>query len=144
MTILELLTIAALAVVGLFSLALGSIHFFFPKLLDFEHAIPKDGPPIHPFRLGPLRYPTKRSDVHGIGWVMNHATSYVLVSIGLFDLAGYFWLRTGAGRLLTLWIAVWWLIRAGSQFYLGNRSGDRWIAAGFAFLAGAQALACIF
>ncbi len=126
--------VAALAVVGLFSLALGSVHFFFPKLLDFEHAIPKDGPPIRPFRLGPIRVATKRSDVHGIGWVMNHAASYVLVSIGLFDLAAYWWLGTTAGRLLTVWIGVWWLIRAGSQFYLGKRRADWWIAAGFAWL----------
>ncbi len=140
MTTLELLIIAALAIVGLFSLLLGSAHFFFPKLLDFEHAIPKDGLPIKPFRLGPLRYATKRSDVHGIGWVMNHAASYVLVSIGLFDLAAYWWLGTTAGRLLTLWIAVWWLIRASSQFYLGRRQGDRWIAAGFVFLAVVQVL----
>lgn len=143
MTILELLTTVALGIAGLFSLALGSVHFFFPKLLDFENAIPKDGPPIRPFRLGPIRYATKRSDVHGIGWVMNHAASYVLVSIGLFNLAGYWWLGTPAGRLLTLWIALWWLIRAGSQFYLGKRSGDRWIAAGFALLGGAQVLAAL-
>ncbi|MBI3960782.1 MAG: hypothetical protein HY328_18380 [Chloroflexi bacterium] len=133
--------IATLGVVGLFSLMLGSVHFFFPKLLDFENAIPKDGPPIAPFRLGPIRYATKRSDVHGIGWVMNHAASYVLVSIGVFDLAVVYWLGTTAGRLLTLWIAVWWLIRAGSQFYLGNRPGDRWIAAGFVLLGGVQVAA---
>ncbi len=133
----------ALAVVGLFSLILGSVHFFFPKLLDFKNAIPKDGPPIRPFRLGPIRYATKRSDVHGIGWVMNHAASYVLVSIGLFDLAAVYWLGTTTGRLLTLWIAVWWLIRAGSQFYLGRRKGDWWIAGGFGFLAIVQACAAI-
>jgi len=136
-------TVAALGIVGIFSLALGSVHFFFPKLLDFEHSIPKDGPPIRPFRLGPIRYPTKRSDVHGIGWVMNHATSYVLVSIGVFDLAAYLWLGTPTGRLLSLWIAVWWLIRAGSQFYLGKRKGDWWIAAGFAWLGVVQGVAVI-
>ncbi len=128
----------ALAVVGLFSLILGSVHFFFPKLLDFKNTIPKDGPPIRPFRLGPIRYATKRSDVHGIGWVMNHAASYVLVSIGLFDLAAVYWLGTTTGRLLTLWIAVWWLIRAGSQFYLGRRKGDWWISVGFGLLGGVQ------
>ena len=143
MTVFELLTTVALGIVGLFSLSLGSIHFFFPKLLDFEHSIPKNGPPIRPFRLGPIRYATKRSDVHGIGWVMNYATSYVLVSIGLFDLAAYFWLGTPAGRLLTLWIAVWWLIRAGSQFYLGNRRGDWWIAVGFVWLGVVQGVAAI-
>lgn len=133
--------VVGLSIVGLFSLALGSVHFFFPKLLDFDAAIPKEGPPIRLFRLGPLRYATKRSDVHGIGWVMNHAASYVLVSIGLFDLAAWWWLGTTAGRLLSVWIAVWWLIRAASQFYLGRRTGDWWIAFGFGFLAFVQAIA---
>lgn len=131
----NVLLVFALAVVGLFSTALGSVHFFFPKLLDFDNAIPKAGPPIRPFRLGPIRYATQRSDVYGIGWVMNHATSYVLVSIGLFDLAAYWWLGTTTGRLLSLWIALWWTIRAASQFYLGRRRGDWLIAAGFALLA---------
>lgn len=135
--------VVALGIVGLFSLILGSVHFFFPKLLDFENAIPKDGPPIRPFRLGPIRYATRRSDVHGIGWVMNHAASYVLVSIGLFDLAAYWWLGTTAGRLLSLWIAVWWVIRAGSQFYLGRRKGDWWIAAGFLWLGIVQGAAAL-
>ncbi|HRJ41413.1 MAG: hypothetical protein KJZ86_13090 [Caldilineaceae bacterium] len=143
MTILEPLTIVALAVVGLFSLGLGSVHFFFPKLLDFEHSIPKEGPPIRPFRLGPICYATLRSDVHGIGWVMNHAASYVLVSIGLFDLAAWWWLGSTAGRLLSLWIALWWLIRAASQFYLGRRRGDWWIGAGFALLALIQFAAAV-
>lgn len=138
---LRALGVMALGIVGLFSFVLGSAHFFFPKLLDFERAIPKDGPPLRPFRLGPIRYATKRSDVHGIGWVMNYATSYVLVSIGLFDLAAWWWLGTTAGRLLTLWIGVWWLIRAGSQFYLGKRKGDWWIAAGFVLLAVVQGIA---
>jgi len=141
MTTLELLIVAALGVVGLFSLTLGSVHFFFPKLLDFEHSIPKDGPPIQPFHLGPIRYQTERSDVHGIGWVMNHAASYVLVSIGVFDLAAYWWLGTSAGRLFTLWVALWWLIRAASQFYLGRRKGDWWIAVGFVWLAVVQGAA---
>lgn len=50
--------VVALGIVGLFSLILGSVHFFFPKLLDFENAIPKDGPPIRPFPPGthPLRH----------------------------------------------------------------------------------------
>lgn len=135
--------VAALAVVGLFCLILGSIHFFFPKLLDFETAIPKEGAPIRPFRLGLIRYNTTRGDVHGIAWVMNHAASYVLVSIGLFDLFAYAWLGTTWGRLLTLWIAIWWLIRAGSQFYLGRRRGDWWIAAGWLWLAIVQTLAAL-
>lgn len=127
--------IAALAVCGLFTLVLGSAHFFFPILLDFEHAIPRDGAPLKPFRLGPIRYATRRSDVHGIAWVMNHAASYTLVSIGLADLLAVRWLGTTGGFWLALWLTGWWLVRAGSQFYLGRRRGDWWIAAGFTWLA---------
>lgn len=143
MALWNLLLIVGLGIVGLFSTALGSVHFFFPKLLDFDNAIPKEGPTLRPFRLGPLHYATKRGDVYGIAWVMNHAASYVLVSIGLFDLAAYWWLGTDAGRMLTLWIAVWWLIRAGSQFYLGQRQGDWWICAGFGLLAMIQLMAAV-
>jgi len=129
-----LVTIAALAVCGIFTCVLGSVHFFFPRLLDFAHAIPRQGVPLRPFRLGPIDYPTQRSDVYGIAWVMNHAASYTLVSIGVVDLCAWLWVGTPLGRILALWIAVWWFIRAASQFYLGQRRGDWWIAAGFAWL----------
>lgn len=126
---------AALAICGAFALVLGSVHFFFPVLLDFAQAIPRSGTPLRPFRLGPLRYATQRSDVHGIAWVMNHAASYTLVTVGIADLLAARWLGTPAGRWLLLWMTGWWLLRAGSQFYLGRRRGDWWIAAGFAWLA---------
>ena len=122
----------SLALTGVFSLTLGAVHFFFPVLLDFERAIPKEGPPLKPFRLGLIRYNTRRSDVYGIAWVMNHATSYVLVSIGLVNL---YWAITGnVSQPLALWIAGWWFLRAGSQLYLGRRWGDWLILAGFAAL----------
>ncbi len=122
----------ALALTGVFSLTLGAAHFFFPVLLDFERAIPKEGPPLKPFRLGPIRYATKHSDVHGIAWVMNHATSYVLVSLGLLNL---YWALIGkVSQPLALWIAGWWFLRAGSQLYLGRRRGDWLIFTGFAAL----------
>ncbi len=124
----------ALIICGLFTLILGTVHFFFPLLLDFEHAIPRRGGSIKSFRLGPIFYKTERSDVHGIAWVMNHAASYTLVSIGLLDLLAYRWIGTPVGRWLALWIAGWWLIRAVSQLYLGRRRGDWWILAGFAWL----------
>ena len=129
-----LVAIAALAISGLFTLSLGTAHFFFPILLDFEQAIPRQGTALRPFKLGPLHYPTARSDVYGIAWVMNHAASYTLVSVGVVDLVSWLWLGTSTGRILTLWIAGWWFLRAASQFYLGRRRGDWWIAAGFAWL----------
>src|SRR5690554_2339901 len=121
------LVIFALGVAGVFTSALGIVHFFFPVLLDFAQAIPRQAtegqPPLKPFRLGPIRYATQRSDVYGIGWIMNHAASYTLVSIGIVDLIAYQWLGTVAGRWLALWIAGWWFLRAGSQLYLGRRRG---------------------
>ncbi|MEZ4732119.1 MAG: hypothetical protein R3E79_33805 [Caldilineaceae bacterium] len=125
----------ALAISGLFTLLLGTAHFFFPILLDFEQAIPRQGPPLRPFNLGPIHYPTQRSDVYGIAWVMNHAASYTLVSVGVVDLCSWLWLGTTVGRMVAIWIAGWWFLRAAGQFYLGQRRGDWWIAAGFAWLA---------
>ena len=75
-----------LTIAGLFTLTLGMVHFWFPILLDFRQAIPHQGLPLQPFRLGPITYATQRSDVHGIAWIMNYAASYTLVGIGLLDL----------------------------------------------------------
>ncbi len=128
------LTLIALGIAGLFTTVLGAVHFFFPILLGFAQAIPRQGSTLLPFRLGPLRYATLRADVHGIAWIMNHAASYTLVSIGIVDLLAYRWLGTEIGRWLALWIAGWWFLRAGSQLYMGRRRGDWWILAGFAWL----------
>lgn len=130
----ELIVLFCLAVCGLFTVTLGTAHFFFPLLLDFVQAIPREGTPIRPFALGPIRYPTQRSDVHGIAWVMNHAASYTLVSVGIIDLLAWRWLGTAVGWYLALWIAGWWFLRAASQLYLGRRRGDWWILGGFAWL----------
>jgi hypothetical protein len=131
---MALITLISLGIAGLFTTVLGVVHFFFPKLLDFAQAIPREGSELLPFRLGPLRYATLRSDVHGIAWVMNHAASYTLVSIGIVDLLAYRWLGSEVGRWLLLWIAGWWFLRAGSQLYMGRRAADWWILAGFAWL----------
>ena len=124
----------ALVVSGVFTLLLGIAHFFFPVLLDFKEAIPRRGSPLRPFRLGPIRYDTQRQDIYGIAWVMNHAASYTLVSVGVADLLAIRWLGTPLGLPLSLWIAGWWFLRAGSQLYLGRRRGDWLILAGFAVL----------
>lgn len=128
------LALLALGIAGVFTTALGSVHFFFPILLDFAQAVPRTGSSLRPFRLGPLRYATLRSDVHGIAWVMNHAASYTLVTIGIIDLLAYRWLGSEFGRWFLLWCAGWWFLRAGSQLYMGRRRGDWWILAGFAWL----------
>lgn len=134
----------ALSVSGVFSLTLGVVHFAFPILLDFDRAIPRNGASLKPFRLGPIRYATQRSDVYGIAWVMNHAASYTLVGVGLADLTAFWWIEATAGHLLALWIAGWWFVRAGSQLYLGRRRGDWWILAGFSLLGIVHLLAALF
>ena len=91
---------------GVFTICLGVVHFLFPVLLDFENAIPKQGAELKPFRLAFYRYDTKRSDVHGIAWLMNHAVSFVLVSIGVFDLFAFRWLGTATGAALSAWVAI--------------------------------------
>ena len=114
------LWLVALGICGVFTTVLGTVHFWFPVLLDF--------------RLGPIRVATKRSDVHGIAWVMNHAASYTLVSIGIVDLLAVYWINSPIQWMVALWIAIWWFIRAASQLYLGRRPGDWWILVGFAWL----------
>lgn len=123
-----------LTVAGVFTLILGILHFFFPLLLDFATAIPREGTPLKRFQLGFISYQTKRSDVYGIAWVMNHAASYVLVSIGLFDLGWALWIELPIKIILCLWIAGWWLLRAASQLYLGKRSIDWFFVCWFGFL----------
>lgn len=126
---------AALFVCGTFAVGLGIVHFFMPRLLDFEQAIPIAGSEIRPFRLGPIFHPTSRSDVHGLAWVMNHAASYTIVTVGVLDLAHRWWLETAAGRLVAVWIAGFWLLRAAGQRYVGRRRGDKLVMVGFAWLA---------
>jgi hypothetical protein len=129
-----ILALIALGIMGVFATVLGTAHFFFPKLLDFAQAIPRQGVELNPFRLGPIRYDTLRSDVLGIAYVMNHAASYTIASIGIADLLAYRWLGSEGGRWLLFWIAGFWFLRAGSQLYMGRRRGDWWILAGFAWL----------
>jgi hypothetical protein len=109
---------------GVFTILLGTAHFFFPALLDFRTAIPRDGGPLKPFRLFFYRYQTQRSDVHGIAWLMNHSVSFVLITIGVLDLLSHRWLSQPWGWMLSLWIALWWFLRAACQLYLGTRRGD--------------------
>ncbi len=131
--LLRLLIIGA----GLFTLVLGMIHFFLPLLLDYKTVVlkrPAEWKSSRPFRVWPTRYVVQPRDRYGIIWVMNHAASYTLVSIGVADLFAGVWLHTDLGRLLALWIASWWLLRAGSQLYFGRRIGDWLILAWFAAL----------
>jgi hypothetical protein len=125
----------ALPVAGIFALILGLLHFYFPALLDFRAAIPITGASLKPLRLFRYHYQTTRRDVYGIAWVMNHCVSYVIMSIGAIDLFAHLWLGSAAGRILALWIAGFYAVRAGSQLYLGQRRGDWLVLVGFSSLA---------
>jgi hypothetical protein len=139
----DTLVLIAMLISGGFTLALGIVHIFMPMLFDFRRAIPTEGESLTPLRLGPIRYATVRSDVRGIAWVMNHAASYVLISIGVADLLWRRWPDGAMGAILALWIAGWWLLRAASQLYLGRRRGDLKIMLGFVTLAAVHLLAAV-
>jgi hypothetical protein len=133
----ELLT-ALLYGAGAFTVILGTAHFFLPNWLDFRTIILERAPDWkapRPFRLWPAAYTATPHDVNGVVWVMNHAASYTLVSIGLLDLLAQAWLL-GAGRVLALWIAGFWFLRAVTQLTFGRRWGDWLILAWFAALGG--------
>lgn len=131
------LTVAVVAA-GVFSLALGVVHLWVPRIFAMDRAIGTDGPSVPELGLlgkGAWTHRRRRSDAIGIAWVMSNAASYVLVSVGLLDLAwaaGHRAVPLGIGGL---WIAGWWAIRAGGQFAVGRRRGDVAIAALFAALA---------
>jgi len=124
-----------LIISGIFSLILGIAHFFFPSLFDFRSAIPKEGPSLKPFSLMFIQYKTTREDTYGLVWVMNHAASFSIVTVGLLDVLCSRWIFSEYASALLIWITLWWLLRAGSQLYLGRRKGDWAILTGFTFLA---------
>ncbi|MBF6589214.1 MAG: hypothetical protein IVW57_01630 [Ktedonobacterales bacterium] len=129
---------ALLWLAGAFTVVLGLLHFFLPAALDYRTTMlgpARERPAPRPLRLWPTRYVVTPGDRYAIIWVMNHAASYALVSIGLVDLLAARWLLTAeAGRLVALWIAGWWFLRAANQFLFGRRAGDWLILIGFALL----------
>jgi hypothetical protein len=137
-----------LGLAGIFTIGLGLLHFFLPLMLDFRSVVldrPGGWKPARDFRLWPSRYIVTLSDRLGVVWVMNHAASYTLVAIGLVDLLAGRWLTTdpGAGRILTLWIGGWWLVRAVTQLTFGKRLGDWVILAYFGLLAALHVIAAM-
>ena len=85
----------------------------------------------------------KRSDLRGIIYIINHCVSYAIVVVGVFDLFASRWLGTSSGSLAAGTIAGFWLVRAGTQFYLGHRRGDWLVMALFAFLATLHVVAAV-
>lgn len=133
------LRLPLLGLAGIFAFVLGVLHFFLPALLDYHTTIlgpARERKAPRPFRLWPTRYIATLGDRLAVIWVMNHAASYGLVSIGLVDLFAGRWLMSAtAGHLLALWIAGWWLLRAVNQRYFGRRAGDWAILVGFVALS---------
>jgi hypothetical protein len=123
---------------GVFSLALGVAHLWVPRIFALDRAIGTDGPSLPELGMlgrGTWTYRRRRSDAIGLAWVMSNAASYVLVTIGVLDLAwaaGHRAVPIGIGAV---WIAGWWALRAGGQFVVGRRRGDVAIAALSAALA---------
>lgn len=138
--------VAILAAAGAYTVALGIVHVAIPLIMDFDHAIPTAGAaptPLRTLALGPIRYEVRRSDVRGIAWVMSNAASYVLITLGLADLTAASWLGTDHGRLLAIWAAGWWVLRAAGQLLLGRRRGDLAVAAWFTGLGVVHAVAAM-
>ena len=133
-----MLTLIALAVACVFTVGLGIVHLVIPRLLDYPGAVGQDGPGVAPLRrlaIGRRGYQVRRADTLGIAWVMSNSASYVLLTIGVTDLA---WAAGWRGLPIApsaLWIAGWWAIRSASQFVVGRRRLDVGFAAWFAALA---------
>lgn len=129
---------AAIIAAGLFSLALGIVHLWVPRTFAMDRAIGTDEPSgseLGSIGRGSWTYRRRRSDAIGIAWVMSNAASYVLLSVGLLDLAWAAGQRAVPLGIGGLWIAGWWALRAGGQFAVGHRLGDVAIAGLFAVLA---------
>ena len=119
--------VALVMAAGLFSLVLGIWHLAVPHWFDMRTAVGGDDPSrptLKPWVLGPFVHPTSRADVLGIVGVMNAATSYVIISIGVVGLLASKWVGTPDGRWLAAWIAGWWAIRTAMQLPIGRRRID--------------------
>ena len=129
----------ALAVCGIWTIGLGLWHLGVPRWFAFREALEPtgDGPrkALGRYRIGPIAYERRPTDVVGLGWVMSNAASMVLVTVGLLDVAWALGDRTIPIVLGALWIALWWAVRAGSQLLIGRRVVDMQLLAVFAAIA---------
>lgn len=119
---------------GVFAVILGILHFTFADRFHYMTALPLEGADVPPFKLLFYQYPTKRSDLRGLIYVMNHCCSYTILVSGIFDLCSCLWAGTVGGALASLAIAGFYLVRAVAQNYLGRRPGDWFVMAGFSGL----------
>ena len=124
-----------LALAGLGTIALGLWHLGVPRWFDYRGALALAGPDLGVYRVGPMRYRRRAEDLAGVAWVMSNAASFVLVSIGLLDLAWATGDRTIPLGVGALWIAGWWGLRAAGQLAVGRRRLDLAIVLPFGALA---------
>lgn len=132
-----------LRLVGAFGVALGVLHFTFPRRFGFPFVLGGDDPRPPPFRLGPYRQELTRSDLLGVVHVMNHTASLAILSIGVFDSFAPAWWGSWPGRLVSAWAALFWCVRAASQLHVGRRRGDVFVIVWFALLGLVQALGAL-
>jgi hypothetical protein len=59
----------------------------------------------------------------------------VLLTLGAADLLAVRWVGTDAGRVLAIWAAGWWAVRAASQLAFGRRVVDWTLLTVFASFA---------
>ena len=114
-------------------------HLWIPRIFAIDRAIGLDGAGdrgLGTIAVGRWRYARRRADAVGLTWVMSKPPSYILVTIGVVDLAWAAGNRTIPLALGAAWIAGWWLLRAGGQF---TRRATSWRTSrsrlGFAGLA---------
>ena len=124
---------ALVAIVGAGTVVLGVWHLGVPVWFHLRSAVQGDGRrPLPPVRFAPIRYGTTSRDVVGVVWVMNLAASYGLITIGIALLAAPAWVGTPAGRVVAIWIAGWWFVRAAAQLAFGTRRIDLVVIVAFA------------
>ncbi len=115
---------------GIFAVGLGVLHFSFPRRFGYFAVLATVKEPLDSFELGLFQHKLTPQDLRGLMYVMNNAASYAIVLCGVADLASARWLHTEAGLWLALAMAGFWLLRAGSQFYIGH-TRKNWLAAGW-------------
>jgi hypothetical protein len=128
---------AATVASGLFTLGLGLVHLRIPAIFRYQLAIGRDTDRggLGDIAAGPLHYDLRRHDLVGVAWIMSNAASYALVTIGLADLAWAAGVDVLPIRPAVVWIAGWWLIRAGGQLAIGRRTIDSLLIVWFGVLA---------
>jgi hypothetical protein len=120
------------ALVGTATIGLGIWHLGVPRWFDYAGGVASSAGDLGVYRFGPFAYSRWREDLVGLAWVMSNVAAFVLVSIGVVDLAWAAGDRTIPLGLGGPWIAAFWALRAVSQLAIGRRRIDLVFVAVFA------------